>query len=73
MVLFVDGASNQQGVGVGVHLETLCGAINKSVALGFEALNNEVEYKALLHDLEMAQLLGVQNLHVLFDSKLVVN
>lgn len=56
-----------------MHFETLCGAINKSVALGFEALNNEVEYKALLHNLEMAQLLGVQNLHVLFDSKLVVN
>lgn len=72
-VLYVDGPLNQQGVGVGVYMETPSGAIDKSVTLCFEASNNEVEYEAMLHGLEMAQLLGARNLHVQFDSKLVVN
>lgn len=58
------GPSNQQGVGVGVYMETPSSAIDKSVTLGFEASNNEVEYEALLHGLKMTQLLGARNLHV---------
>lgn len=72
-VLYVDGPSNQQKARVGVYMETPCGEIDKSVMLGFEASNNEAEYEAMLHGLEMAQLLGTQNLHLRFDSKLVVN
>ena len=72
-LLYVDGVSNQQGVRVGIHLETPSGAIDKSVTLGFKVSNNEVEYEALLHGLKMAQLLGAQNLHVRSGSKFVVN
>lgn len=59
-VLYIDGASNQQETRVDVHLETPCSLIDKSMTLGFKALNNKVEYEALLHGLEMAQLLGAR-------------
>lgn len=44
----MDGASSCQGTSVDIHLETPYDNINKSIAFGFEASNNEVEYEALL-------------------------
>lgn len=70
--LYVDGASSQKGAGLGIHLKAPFGNIDKSMALGFEDSNNEVEYEALLHGLETAQLLGTRKTQAYFDSKLVV-
>ena len=52
--VYVDGAANQRGSGVGlvlVSLERI--AIEKSLKLGFSATNNEVEYEALLEGMSM--------------------
>lgn len=57
---------------LGIHLEAPFGNINKSVALSFEASNNEAEYEALLHRLEATQLLEAQKIKVYSNSKLVV-
>ena len=47
--VYVDGATNQRGLGVGLVLvspEKI--TIEKSLRLGFSATNNEAEYEALL-------------------------
>ena len=52
--LYVDGAANQQGSGVGLVLvspEKI--TIKKSLRLNFSATNNEAEYEALLKGMEM--------------------
>ena len=47
--VYVDGTANQRGSGVGLVLITPKGAtIEKSLKLGFSAMNNEAEYEALL-------------------------
>ena len=47
--VYVDGAANQRGSGVGLVLISPNSiAIEKSLRLGFSATNNEAEYKALL-------------------------
>ena len=47
--VYVDGAANQKGFGVGLVLESLKKTIiGKSLRLGFSATNNEAEYEALL-------------------------
>ena len=48
-MVYVDGAANQKGFGVGlvlISLERI--TIEKSLRLGFSTTNNEVEYEALL-------------------------
>ena len=47
--------------------------IEQAVKLGFEALNNEAEYEALLTSLWNALLLGARCLLIFCDSKLVIN
>ena len=57
--LYVDGAANQRGSGVGLVLvspETI--TIEKSSRLNFSATNNEAEYEALLKGMEMVQKMG---------------
>ena len=52
--LYVDGAANQRGSGVGlvlVSLEKI--TIEKSLRLSFSATNNEAEYEALLMGMAM--------------------
>ena len=47
--VYIDGAANQRGSGVGLVLITPKGAtIEKSLRLGFSATNNEAEYEALM-------------------------
>ncbi|XP_075640542.1 uncharacterized protein LOC142612320 [Castanea sativa] len=61
--LYVDGASNQRGTGVGlvvVSLEKII--IEKSLRLGFSIMNNEVEYDALLVGMAMVQKMGGKNI-----------
>ena len=52
--VYVDGAANQKGSGVGlvlISLEKLI--IEKSLRLSFSATNNEAEYEALLEGMSM--------------------
>ena len=52
--VYVDGAANQRGSGVGLvlvsHEKTI---IEKSLRLGFSATNNEAKYEALLQGMVM--------------------
>ena len=57
--VYVDGASNQKGSGVGLVLispEKVI--IKKSLRLDFSATNNEAEYEALLIGMAMVQKMG---------------
>ena len=42
------------------------------VQLQFPTVNNEAEYEAILTNLRIAKALGVKNLKLNFDSKLIV-
>ena len=71
--LYVDGATSQRGLGVGLVLvspERI--TIEKSLRLNFSAINNEVEYEALLMGMVMVQRMGGKAVRVFSDSKLVV-
>ena len=57
--LYVDGAANQRGSGVGLVLvspEKI--TIKKSLRLNFSIMNNEAEYEALLRWMLMVQKMG---------------
>ena len=57
--VYVDGAANQKGFGVGLVLispEKL--VVEKSLRLGFSAMNNEAEYEALLEGMSLVQRMG---------------
>ena len=57
--LYVDGVANQRGFGVGLVLispEMII--IEKSLRLGFLAINNEAEYRTLLQGMVMVQKIG---------------
>ena len=57
--VYVDGAANQKGSGVGLVLispEKL--VVEKSLRLGFSAMNNEAEYEALLEGMSIVQRMG---------------
>ncbi|XP_057464946.1 uncharacterized protein LOC130754714 [Actinidia eriantha] len=70
----VDGAKNSQGTGVGVVLKSLEGAtFEQCLRFGFPAMNNEAEYEALIAGLRSASKLGVRDLCIYSNSKLVVN
>ena len=72
--LYVDGAANQRGSGVGLVLvspEKII-TIEKSLRLSFSAMNNEAEYEALLMGMAMVQKMGGKAVKVFLDSKLVV-
>jgi len=71
--VYVDGAANQRGAGVGLVLvspEEII--IEKSLRLGFLATNNEVEYEALLMGMSMVQKMGRKVVEVFSDSRLIV-
>ena len=71
--VYVDGAANQRGSGVGLVLispEKL--TIEKSLRLGFLATNDEAEYEALLEGVHMVQRTGGKAIKVFSDSRLIV-
>ena len=71
--VYVDGATNQRGVGVGLVLvspEKII--IEKSLRLGFSVMNNEVEYEALLMGMVMVQKMGGKAVKMFPDSRLIV-
>ncbi|XP_057463838.1 uncharacterized protein LOC130753679 [Actinidia eriantha] len=72
--MYVDGARNRQGAGAGVVLKSPEGAVfEQCLRFNFPAMNNEAEYEALIAGLRSATKLGVPELCVHSDSKLVVN
>ena len=71
--VYVDGAANQRGSGVGLVLispEKI--TIEKSLRLGFSTTNNEAEYEAMLMGMMMVQKMSGKTVNVFLDSKLVV-
>ena len=69
----MDGASNAQGSGAGLIL-TSPDKINVEYALrfGFQASNNEAEYKAVIAGLNLAYSMEADQLEVYCYSQLVV-
>ena len=71
--MYVDGAANQRGSGVGLVLVSPKKlTIEKSLKLGFSATNNEAEYKALMEGMSMVQRIGGKAVKMLSNSRLVV-
>ena len=71
--LCVDGASRQSRVDIGLQLTSPTGErIEQAVRLGFSASNNESEYEAMLTGLELALVVGANNLLIRSDSQLVI-
>ena len=71
--VYVDGASNQKGPGIGLVLISLEKVIvEKSLRLDFSATNNEAKYEALLMGIAMVQKMGGKSIKVFSDSRLVV-
>ena len=71
--VYVDGASNQKGSGIGLVLispEKVI--IEKSLRLDFSATNNEAEYEVLLMEMAMVQRMGGKSIKVFSNSRLVV-
>ena len=57
--VYIDGASNQKGSGVGLVLispEKII--VEKSLRLDFSAMNNEAEYETLMMGMAMVQRMG---------------
>ncbi|XP_057465149.1 uncharacterized protein LOC130754889 [Actinidia eriantha] len=70
----VDGAKNSQGTGAGVVLKSPEGAtFEQCLRFDFPATNNEAEYEALIAGLRSSSKLGVRDLCIYSDLKLVVN
>ena len=71
--VYVDGAANQKGSGVGLVLispEKLI--LEKSLRLGFSATNNEAEYETLLEGMSMVHKMGRKSVTIFSDLRLVV-
>ena len=71
--LFVDGAANKKGSGIGIVMVSPDDiTLEKSLRLKFVAINNEAKYKALLAGLKAMQKLGGKTIRAYCDSRLVV-
>ena len=72
--VYVNGASNQKGLGIGLILISPEKVIvEKFLRLNFSATNNETEYEALLMGMAMVQRMGGKLVKVFSDSRLVVD
>ncbi|GJZ47103.1 reverse transcriptase domain-containing protein [Tanacetum coccineum] len=72
--LFTDGSSCVDGSGAGLILTSLEGTkFTYALRFQFTASNNEAKYEALIAGLRIAAQMGVRNMHVSVDSKLVTN
>ena len=70
----VDEASSAKGARTGIVIITPEGILlEHSFRLGFNASNNEVEYKALLAGLRAVLRLEARDVEVYSDSRLIVN
>ncbi|GKB74467.1 reverse transcriptase domain-containing protein [Tanacetum coccineum] len=74
LTLFTDGSSCMDGSGATLILTSLEGTeFTYALRFQFIASNNEAEYEALIAGLRIAARMGVRNVHVSVDSKLVAN
>nr|GEU53202.1 reverse transcriptase domain-containing protein [Tanacetum cinerariifolium] len=72
--LFTDGSSYVDGSGAGLILTSPEGVeFTYALRFQFTASNNEAEYEALVAGLRIAAQMGVKNVQVSVDSKLVAN
>lgn len=72
--VYIDGASNARGSGVGIVLQLPEGVrLEKPLRLVFKDSNNKAEYEALIVGLQAVCKLGVEDVDVFLDSRLVVN
>ena len=72
--VYVDGASNKKGSGVGLVLESPEKVIiEKSLRLDFSDTNNEAEYEALVEGMAMVQRMGGKSIRLFSNSWLVVS
>nr|GEX08794.1 reverse transcriptase domain-containing protein [Tanacetum cinerariifolium] len=72
--LFTDGSSCVDGSGFGLILTSPEGTeFIYALRFQFTASNNEARYEALIAGLRIAAQIGVRNVHVSVDSKLVAN
>nr|GEZ04132.1 reverse transcriptase domain-containing protein [Tanacetum cinerariifolium] len=72
--LFTNGSSCVDGSGAGLILTSQEGTeFTYALRFQFAASNNEAEYEALIAGLRIAVQIGVQNVHVIVESKLVAN
>ncbi|GJU98513.1 reverse transcriptase domain-containing protein [Tanacetum coccineum] len=72
--MFTDGSSCVDGCRAGIILTDPEGTdFSYALRFQFEATNNEAEYEALIAGLRIAEKMGVKNLQVNVDSKLVAN
>ena len=71
--VYVDGASNQKGSGIGLVLISPENVIiEKSLRLDFSATNNEAKYETLLIGMTMVQRMGGKSVKVFSNSRLIV-
>ena len=71
--VYVDGALNQKGSGVGlVLISPKKVIIEKYLRLDFSTMNNEAKYEALLIRMAMVQRMGGKSIKLFSDSRLVV-
>ncbi|XP_071718737.1 uncharacterized protein [Rutidosis leptorrhynchoides] len=72
--LYTDGASSEEGAGVGILLVSPTGEeITYAIRLKFAASNNKAEYEALIAGLRLAKSIDVRQLTAYVDSQLVVS
>ncbi|GKF81676.1 reverse transcriptase domain-containing protein [Tanacetum coccineum] len=72
--LFMNGSSCVDGSGAGLILTSLEGTkFTYALRFQFVAPNNEAAYEALIVGLRITAQMGVRNVQVSVDSKLVVN
>ncbi|GJR70810.1 reverse transcriptase domain-containing protein [Tanacetum coccineum] len=72
--LFTDGSSCVDGSDAGLKQTSPEGTeFTYALRFQFTASNNETEFEALIADLQIAAQMGVRNMHVSVDSKLVAN
>ncbi|XP_031252583.1 uncharacterized protein LOC116110519 [Pistacia vera] len=70
--LYVDGSSNEKGVGGGLLLESPEGnSIRAVISFGFAASNNGAEYEALLIGIHLTKEIGVESIKIYSDSQLI--
>lgn len=71
--VFMNEASNVKGLEVGLVLILPKGVkLERSLRLGFRALNNEAEYEALIDGLRVAKSFGVKQVEMFSNSRPVV-
>ncbi|XP_071694993.1 uncharacterized protein [Rutidosis leptorrhynchoides] len=72
--LYTDGASSEEGAGIGLLLISPNGEeITYAIRLKFAASNNEAEYEALIAGLRLAKSIDVRQLTAYVDSQLVAS